>query len=334
MLCRKPLSQQSAVRERQGFTLIELLVVIAIIAILIALLLPAVQQAREAARRSQCTNNLKQIGIAFHNFQDVYGYLPRGARDGHPETEPFDFCCRARTKEGFAWSYWILPQMDQANVFNLVNEGEDPAPGVNAYNPGEDRVARTAIPAFYCPTRRFPTPHGSNFYRVDYAGNAGERTTAALRAGGNDGRTGVVTQTGRFKMRVEQITDGSSNTIMVAEKALHPTRHGSDGGDNERWNNAGWDEDVVRWGAGRNASGVQYGITPLPDVQAPTDTVTVTDAGGRTWDNWHPYFGGPHAGGVLACMGDGAVRSISYNIDNETWRRISLSKSNLPVGEF
>src|SRR5690606_16714285 len=156
---------------------------------------------------------------------------------------------------------------------------------------------------------RFPTAHdGSKFYRVDYAGNAGERSTASLRAGGNDGRKGVVTQLDSFKIRVEQITDGSSNTLMLAEKALHPTRHGSDGGDNERWNNAGWDEAVVRWGAGRNSSGVEYGLTPLPDVEAPTDTVAVVDAGGRSWTNWHPYFGGPHSGGLVGCLADGSVR--------------------------
>src|SRR5690606_28599615 len=111
--------------RRGGFTLIELLVVIAIIAILIALLLPAVQQAREAARRSQCTNNLKQMGLAFHNFQDVYGHLPHGARDGHQDSDPLDFCCRSKTKHGYSWSYWILPQMDQSNVFNLVEDGDD-----------------------------------------------------------------------------------------------------------------------------------------------------------------------------------------------------------------
>jgi prepilin-type N-terminal cleavage/methylation domain-containing protein len=321
--------------RRAGFTLIELLVVIAIIAILVALLLPAVQQARKSARRSQCSNNLKQIGLAFHNFQDVYGYLPPGARDGHHESDPIDFCCRARTKFGFSWSYWILPQMEQSPVFELVSEGDDPAPGVNAYNPGEDLVAQTAIPSYYCPSRRFPTPHGSAaFYRVDYAGNAGERTTAALRGGGNDGRTGVVVQSGRFKMRVEHISDGSSNTLMVAEKALHPSRHGSDGGDNERWNNAGWDEDVVRWGAGRNAAGLEYGLLPLPDQQAPTDTIAVTDLGGRTWTNWHPYFGGPHSGGLIGCLADGSVRSFSYNMDNETWRRVCLSKDGLPTGDF
>ncbi|HSG73068.1 MAG TPA: DUF1559 domain-containing protein, partial [Planctomycetaceae bacterium] len=263
-LTRRRESQFASAR-RSGFTLIELLVVIAIIAILIALLLPAVQQAREAARRSQCANNLKQIGLAFHNFQDVYGYLPHGARDGHQESDPIDFCCRSKTKHGYSWSYWILPQMEQASVFNLVLDANDPAPGVNAYNPGEDLVAQTAIPTYYCPTRRFPTPHGSaGFYRVDYAGNAGERTTAALRAGGNDGRTGVVVQRDRFKMRIEHIIDGSSNTLMVAEKALHPSRHGSDGGDNERWNNAGWDEDVIRWGAAVNSSGMEYGLLPLP----------------------------------------------------------------------
>lgn len=336
---KSELHARSSQTSRSGFTLIELLVVIAIIAILIALLLPAVQQAREAARRSQCTNNLKQIGLAFHNFQDVYGHLPHGGRDHDPAqaynpNHSLNTCCRSRNRAGFNWMYWILPQIDQTNVFNLAPESADPAiDSVNTFNTGEDLVARSAIPAFYCPTRRFPTPH-STFFRCDYAGNAGERTTSGIRTATNGGRTGVVMQTDLDRIRIEQITDGSSNTIMVAEKALHPTRHGSDGGDNERWNNSGWDEDAVRWGAGLNASGVRYGITPRPDVQAPTDTTPVIDEGGRSWDNWHPFFGGPHAGGINALMGDGAVRIINFNIDNETFRRISLSKSNLPVGQF
>ena len=102
-------------RSRQGFTLIELLVVIAIIAVLIALLLPAVQQAREAARRTQCKNNLKQIGLALHNFHDTYGTFPLGQIDDD--------------NNNYAWGFYILPYMEQGNIYEAIKE--DGVPGAN-----------------------------------------------------------------------------------------------------------------------------------------------------------------------------------------------------------
>jgi prepilin-type N-terminal cleavage/methylation domain-containing protein/prepilin-type processing-associated H-X9-DG protein len=340
---------RSGERRSPGFTLVELLVVIAIIGVLVALLLPAVQAAREAARRAQCANNLKQIGLAFHNFQDTYGYLPQGGRDLHhqhpPESHTSDPipCCRSRTRYGWNWSYWILPFLEQQNVFDLANDQEDPAPGSSAYNPGEDRVAQQAIVTYYCPSRRMPLPMGSGFYRADYAGNAGQRGTASNvrtafpAAERSTGDTGVVVLTGLEKLRIELIRDGSSNTLMVGEKGLHIDAYNvssADGGDNERWNNAGWDEDVVRWGAGRLADGTVYGLPPLPDAQCPgtyRDAGPVVDKGGRTWTAWHPYFGSAHPGGTNFAMADGAVRMFAYNVDDEVFRRVSLSRSGLPV---
>jgi len=197
--------------RRSGFTLIELLVVIAIIAVLVGLLLPAVQQAREAARRSQCTNNLKQIGLAFHNFQDVYGKLPNGGRDGHDKKgDPLDSCCNSRTRAGWNWGYWILPYIDQANVYNLADDSMDPpVTSTSGNNTGENAVARSMIPVFYCPTRRSPKPH-STFYRNDYAGNGGERGPGGLAAVAtaadptvSNGLSGVLVQTGAGKIKIE-----------------------------------------------------------------------------------------------------------------------------------
>ncbi|WP_166830693.1 DUF1559 domain-containing protein [Thalassoroseus pseudoceratinae] len=311
--------------KRQGFTLIELLVVIAIIAILIALLLPAVQQAREAARRTQCKNNLKQIGLAFHNFQDVHEQLPNGARDGN-DGDPLTSCCNSLTRRGWSWSYQILPYMEQQNLFDLGDEN-DPTGTQNL-------VAQQAVKGYYCPTRRDPIADGNGFYRNDYAGNAGERAPGDLRGSDNNGTKGVVIQTDAGKTTVERIRDGSSNTLMVAEKALHPDKHLTDGGDNERWNNAGWDECVIRYGAARTSSGVEYGLPPRPDNEAPLTAVPVVDEGGVSWTTWHPYFGSSHTGGMNACMGDGAVRLVSYTIDSEVMRRLSHSKDGLTIEEF
>ncbi|WP_437187338.1 DUF1559 domain-containing protein [Planctomicrobium sp. SH668] len=332
--------------QRSGFTLIELLVVIAIIAVLVALLLPAVQQAREAARRSQCKNNLKQIGLAHHNFQDAKGFLPTAARDHNSDT-PFattgmasDSCCSSRTQEGFSWLYHILPYMDQATIYNLATTDMNPAVGsTGTSNSGQNAVALTISPAYVCPTRRAPTRYGSNFFRADYAGNGGERTTNGISHVNNAGKRGTHIKTDIGTTTVERLRDGSSNTILVAEKALHDSAHGTEGGDNERWNNAGYDEDIIRFGGGILANGTVYGITPIHDSKTTVRDASgafsgVVDKGGRTWAQWTPFFGSSHDGAVNALLADGSVRSISYNVDDLTFRRLSLSNDGEPVGEF
>lgn len=332
-------------RPRKGFTLIELLVVIAIIAVLIALLLPAVQQAREAARRSQCQNNLKQMGLAFHNFQDTYGHLPTGARDGDPAStdssvsDPTKACCNSLTVEGWSWMYHILPFIEQNNLYDI---GKDTSRG---YTDRQNTVARHGIPVYNCPSRRSLEAYNT-YYRSDYAGNAGERhltggniwTLATahqnrtnLRTLNNTGKTtGVVMMTDIGKLTIEQIRDGSSNTIMVGEKAIHTSGYGSsaDGGENERWNNAGWDEDVIRYAAGRNANGDRFAIGIVNDNNAPN----IETHGGTTV--WYDSFGSAHTGGAFFCMGDGSVRMLSYTIDGDTLRRLGNRADGEPVGEF
>jgi prepilin-type N-terminal cleavage/methylation domain-containing protein/prepilin-type processing-associated H-X9-DG protein len=330
----------------RGFTLVELLVVIAIIGILVGLLLPAVQAAREAARRMSCSSNVRQIGLAFMNHESAYKYLPQGPYDGDPSLpgmvynepagayESGTTCCNAASPKG--WSHWfkILPFVEAQSVYSLANFGLPPIhSGRPANYNGEDDVARAIIPIYYCPSRRTGAVYGSGlFARCDYAGNAGfyqgemhenwgdipaaplgmeprrnERTPENF--GNTVGRRGVIVWSAQgAKRRLQDITDGTSNSIMAAEKCLPPARWGADGGDNERWNNAGWDECVLRWHFAPR-SDFDKSVIVTGSVSDPANGSNV----------WRRYFGSSHAGGLNATYADGSVRFASFNVDPLVW---------------
>jgi prepilin-type N-terminal cleavage/methylation domain-containing protein/prepilin-type processing-associated H-X9-DG protein len=322
-----------------AFTLVELLVVIAIIGILVGLLLPAVQAARESARRMQCSNNLKQMGLACHNFQDSRGYLPGGGRDGNSKFgDTTSACCNSLTQSGFSWLYHILPFVEQQSTYNLAANSDPTVAGQS--NTGNNAVAANMPSIYSCPSRRIPTLY-SGSYRSDYAGNAGERNPAlGLRSGApNSGVRGVIRQidSSNWKLTIERIKDGSSNTLMIAEKALHPTAYGSEGGDNERWSNPGWDEDIVRYGAiiVPAESNLQEGLPPIPDMKSARKDGSVwikpDTKHGYRFSEWHPFFGSSHLSGINAVFADGSVQSVAFNVDAEVFRRLCLVDDGQPV---
>jgi len=198
--------------RQRGFTLIELLVVIAIIGVLTSVLLPAVQQAREAARRMSCRNNLKQIGLALHNYHDSHlafppGYIASGPySDGATDTTP-----------GWGWAAFILPQMDQGNLYEAANFNlplQDPKNGI---------AIQTTIPAYLCPSDM--TPNGPSAV-PDGFGNTvamAAPSSYAACAGGDETATTDATGAGVFyrnsRTRIRDISDGTSNTVLVGEKA-------------------------------------------------------------------------------------------------------------------
>ncbi len=220
--------------SRRAFTLIELLVVIAIIAILIALLLPAVQQAREAARRTQCRNNLKQIGLALHNYHDIHSMFPIGhqyrkvteiAGSGTP-----NFTSR-RGGSGWAWSFYILPQLDQAPLYNrfqadvsMADVGPDGTPTGSDNN---KLLAATVQTWARCPSSTAPSTRNMNGLGVGGGNGPVAVTTYKASSGSFHGgpggwpfnnqarRNGLFHRDSRVKIR--DITDGASNTIAIGE---------------------------------------------------------------------------------------------------------------------
>jgi prepilin-type N-terminal cleavage/methylation domain-containing protein len=291
---------RTSLRPR-GFSLVELLVVIAIIAVLIGLLLPAVQKVREAANRITCANNLKQIGLAFQMHIDTTKFLPTGG-DGYTVERtkqngtPADF-----KTQHWAWGYQILPLIEQANLFN---------------NPDDKLVSSTPVKLYFCPTRRPPVALSGGSWAVhpypramtDYAGNAGTSDYAGDGGGiygsGNDGLVIRLGHTGF--VRIPDIKDGTSNTMMVGEKHMNlsftTTQPQPD--DNDGYV-GGFQDDVVRWGA----------FPPVPDKMMPE----------YVWSTIHPsifQFGGSHPGGLQAVFADGAVHMIHYSIDPAIFKRV------------
>ncbi|QDT53471.1 putative major pilin subunit [Caulifigura coniformis] len=318
-------------KSRRGFTLIELLVVIAIIAILIALLLPAVQQAREAARRTQCKNALKQIGLALHNYHDTFSKLPSGsvASLNGAGTQDYGF--------GWTWHASILPYIDQAPMYNAIQGPENNGLGTDTgdQNGAKQKLGgQTVIPVFWCPSQPdvrggsqkngyAPSNYNGNMGRYIGNGNDDCYNSAQGLATPNDIRTkawGCMNGDGIFyinsSVSFRDVSDGLSNTIFVSEVV-------DTGGDALGDYNAGGDRRYVfSTGAEGNPP------TEMTEYLMAAETNDPINGGAEE------AAGSFHVGGAHFALGDGAVRFISENISMDTYRALSTRKGGEIVGEF
>ena len=265
-------------KSRLGFTLIELLVVIAIIAILIALLLPAVQQAREAARRTQCKNNLKQIGLALHNYHDTHNIFPLSFI-------PTLGCVTGNTNANFAWGWKVsvLPFLEQTPLFNALgmNGCRMPVPTF-AFN--GVTYLQQPLAAYICPSDAggVLNTYWNSYSKSNYPGSHQMFRTADPR-------------------RIRDVTDGTSNTLFVGERALRydPQGRRQTGG--------------VVWGrtSGTDATVTFHGTWP---INQPHPTTSTTNGSTNDPGCIRHNTSSEHVGGAQFLLVDGSVRFISENI--------------------
>lgn len=316
----------------RGFTLIELLVVIAVVAILIALLLPAVQSAREAARRGQCVNNLKQISLAMHGYHDLYNVLPPGKKG----------CCWG------TWLIYVLPQLEQQSLFNAWNSCGTNAVGVPTnydldfrfFGATNQTVTSTWISVYLCPSDQTNAPISATTNGVtyactsqNYAVNFGATVVSQLDY--QDARfvgapfvdigspNGDYSQPGRRPVGFNSLADGLSNTLLCSEVIV---------GQGQDLRGFSWWGDAATFEAflGPNSTSPDvifasnYCINQSPNPPCTTATTALPDMYAAR---------SRHAGGgVNVAMGDGTVRFIKNSIALQTWRALSTTRGGEIVG--
>lgn len=298
--------------EKRGFTLIELLVVIAIIAILIALLLPAVQQAREAARRSTCKNNMKQIGLALHNYHDTHRVFPlmyQGLSSGAPNVG-------ATNGLGIAWGTYILPFMDQANLYNNISTRMFGATGNGAglhwlddttATVGTTTLAKTILPAFICPSDPMG---GVNTDRGSY-GKSNYLATVGTDWDGDGLINGTTTPTykgafyGNSRNSLRDFTDGASNSFLAGERTTEGAANGG------------------IW-IGARGSRSDNGLRTSVAGNFLINNASATDGAASS----------THVGGCHFLFGDGRVSFLSENISSETYEYLGLINDGKVIGEY
>ena len=326
------------IKTARGFTLIELLVVIAIIAVLVALLLPAVQQAREAARRVSCKSNLKQIGLALHNYHEQFNTLPPGWIIGNR----------------WGWAAMILPQIDQGPLYNSPgsstgqNIAGTAAQGWSAVMPTltMPNGLQTSLPIFRCPSdssppaitsplangssiSTTPPPNTNSFSRSNYAGVVGSAVNPGVIPTTSNGYgPGAFSQNSNRNFR--DFTDGLSNTFLVGERRAPLLQNTYSTGGDTFWSGVG--DEVSIQGVALGVGDCSFGNTiNFHALTPPTQTSKIPYSG----------FSSSHTGGAHFLLGDGAVRFISDSISQglpslpgSTYQNLANVNDGMVVGDF
>ncbi|QDS86470.1 hypothetical protein EC9_06320 [Rosistilla ulvae] len=329
-------------KRTNGFTLVELLVVIAIIGILVGLLLPAVQAAREAARRMECSNNTKQIGLALHNYHDTYKKFPQGARHGLMNPN--------------SWRFSLLPFMEQQAIADLARAAEAAGTKINFYPKGNaahtladyniytQPLINLIIPAYACPSSAAPEiyTYSSHFtntgtQRINYTGIMGAypdpagRTSSAYQTQYSSFATNNGSLLINEHTAFRDITDGTSNTGIVGEQSGNrrfPTRTANY---HSGWSGYGYSGTVATWNAGA-ASQHRFGsgVTALYHSPNPTSLGSEANA---DWDSNTPLTS-YHPGGVQVLQADGSTRFMSDTVALEIVLKLATRDDGQVIGEW
>ncbi|WP_437193459.1 DUF1559 domain-containing protein [Planctomicrobium sp. SH527] len=313
----------SLLRHKRGFTLIELLVVIAIIAILIALLLPAVQQAREAARRSQCKNNLKQMGLALHNYEGTFGVFPPSSTSGFVagawQWDSTKSANRDPAIHLHSFASLILPYLDGANLYNKINYN------ISSLDPVNRDVAASSISTYLCPS------YTGGMYSQDAVWTAGNLTfdrfairnyvaLGAVNVMGLSGQAAFPAQGimyPRSRTGFRDITDGTSNTILIAESKEENASVWIDG--SAATICARWANPMAGPPFAGNSVAINY-------------TVYYPSAMGGVQQTWGPSS--QHTGGAHHLLADGSVQFLSQNLDVNVYDSLTTRAGGEVVSAF
>jgi prepilin-type N-terminal cleavage/methylation domain-containing protein len=308
-------------RRKQAFTLVELLVVIAIIGILVGLLLPAVQAAREAARRMSCSNNMKQVGLAMHNYEAAHKKLPYGW-----------------SNHGALWSSLILPYMEQSNLYHTLTFAES----FNWDAPGSNLVAcETVLPAFRCPS--LPLPEHMNYNGIPSRVPISYRVVGGSIVSSDDKSTRVgvpglaATSTGSFEdkyldgtfyacsyTRFADVTDGLTNTIFVGESHTDP-EFVKDGQGMDFWAIGSPQVDPCNCNGGTGGTEASEAAgSMIVQINAQLRTPAVSG------ELMEVAFGSYHTGGAMFLLGDGSVQFLSDSMDLNAYRSIGSRNGGEP----
>jgi prepilin-type N-terminal cleavage/methylation domain-containing protein len=322
--------RRSNLSLRSAFTLVELLVVVAIIGVLVALLLPAVQAARESARRMQCHNNLRQMALAVHTFEDTYKVFPS---HGHNGTVNYVNGTPASVKsdppQGAGVLFQILPYLELGNLYN---------------NSDFNAVRAQPIKYYFCPTRRKPTTRLSsdtssqrnalNDYAIPVWGASGGGINQQCWGLPNNSTYDVRHDSCIFVRAVNgqvgrppDVTDGLSNTMMFGEKFVDVSRYtppasNLDPPEQGATPQAGFTDNgywgaITSWGTSRCTQG-----TPKRDARYPSSPTNLA---------WWQMFGGPHPGGLSIALGDGSVRTLSWSVPGAVFQLVARKNDGLTL---